>query len=84
MLGYQGGRSHGTGAEPGTGAVDRSVGLSPAVVGLVQPGLHRGEPAFKAYHSVTWPQRTAVATVYLGLIAALVYAMHAAYVTPPS
>ena len=33
---------------------------------------------------MTWPQRTAVATVYLGLIAALVYAMHAAYVTPPS
>jgi hypothetical protein len=33
---------------------------------------------------VTWPQRIAVATVYLGLVAALVYGMHAAYVTPPS
>ena len=44
----------------------------------------RHEPAFRAYHRVTWPQRIAVATVYLGLVAALVYAMHAAYVTPPS
>ena len=51
---------------------------------LYRRWTHRGEPAFKAYHSVTWPQRTVVATVYLGLIAVLVYAMHAAYVTPPS
>ena len=51
---------------------------------LYRRWTHRAEPAFKAYHSVTWPQRTVVATVYLGLIAALVFAMHAAYVTPPS
>jgi len=44
----------------------------------------RHEPGFRAYHSVTWPQRTAVAVVYLGLAAALVVGMHAAYVTPPS
>jgi Zn-dependent protease len=44
----------------------------------------RNEPGFRAYHSVTWPQRTAVAAVYLGLAAALVVGMHAAYVTPPS
>ena len=44
----------------------------------------RHEPGYRAYHSVTWPQRTAVAAVYLGLAAALVVGMHAAYVTPPS
>jgi Zn-dependent protease len=44
----------------------------------------RNEPGFRAYHSVTWPQRITIATVYLGLAAALVIAMHAAYVTPPS
>ncbi len=44
----------------------------------------RHEPGYRAYHSVTWPQRTAVAAVYLGLAAALVIGMHAAYVTPPS
>jgi Zn-dependent protease len=44
----------------------------------------RHEPGFRAYHTVTWPQRTAVAVVYLGLAAALVVGMHAAYVTPPS
>jgi hypothetical protein len=45
---------------------------------------HRGDPAFRAYHAVTWPQRAAVAAVYMGLVAALVLGMHAAYVTPPS
>ena len=44
----------------------------------------RHEPEFRAYHNVTWPQRTAIAAVYLGLAAALVIGMHAAYVTPPS
>jgi Zn-dependent protease len=44
----------------------------------------RNEPEFRAYHSVTWPQRAAVAAVYLGLAAALVVGMHAAYITPPS
>jgi len=51
---------------------------------LYRRWTHRNEPAFTAYHKVTWPQRTAVAAVYLGLVAALVAAMHAAYVTPPS
>ena len=51
---------------------------------LYRRWTHRGEPSFRAYHSVTWPQRTAVAAVYLGLAAALVVGMHAAYVTPPS
>ncbi|HYX84900.1 MAG TPA: site-2 protease family protein [Gaiellales bacterium] len=44
----------------------------------------RNEPEFRAYHAVTWGQRAAVAGVYLGLVAALVVGMHAAYVTPPS
>jgi Zn-dependent protease len=51
---------------------------------LYRRWTHRGEPGFRAYHSVTWPQRAAVAGVYLGLAAALVVGMHAAYVTPPS
>ena len=41
---------------------------------------HRSSPASQAYHSVTWSQRIAVGAVYLGLVAALVVGMHAAYV----
>ena len=51
---------------------------------LYRRWTRRARARVRAYHSVTWPQRTAVATVYLGLAAALVYGMHAAYVTPPS
>lgn len=40
----------------------------------------RDLPQYRAYHAVTWPQRLAVAGVYLGLIVALVAGMHAAHV----
>jgi Zn-dependent protease len=51
---------------------------------LYRRWTRRDESGFRAYHSVTWPQRAAVAGVYLGLAAALAIGMHAAYVTPPS
>jgi Zn-dependent protease len=44
----------------------------------------RNMPGFREYHSVTIPQRIAVATVYLVLVVTLVVGMHAAYVPRPT
>jgi Zn-dependent protease len=44
----------------------------------------RNLPGFREYHSVSIPQRIAIATVYLALVVTLVVGMHAAYVPRPS
>lgn len=44
----------------------------------------RDMPGYREYHSVTIPQRIAIAVVYLGLVVLLVAGMHAAYVPRPS
>jgi Zn-dependent protease len=44
----------------------------------------RDQPGYREYHSVTVPQRFAIAGVYLALVVLLVAGMHAAYVPRPS
>jgi len=44
----------------------------------------RDQPGYREYHSVTLPQRFAIAGVYLALVVLLVAGMHAAYVPRPT
>jgi Zn-dependent protease len=45
---------------------------------------HRNSPEAKAYHALPWSQRVTVATVYLLLIALLVYALDISHVARPT
>jgi Zn-dependent protease len=48
---------------------------------LYQRWQHRNDPGMAAYHAITMTQRVWVFAVYMGLVVALVWGMHAAHVT---